>query len=68
MTPAELKQPCEDVVDIPPGTLDSPAKTAPLWGQDRAALGDCSRKAAALVKVNAALERQINNSVSGTRP
>ena len=56
--PADMKQPCNAVVDIPENTLESPARTAPLWAADRQSLGDCGRKNAALVGVIEAIEGQ----------
>lgn len=53
-----MKQPCNAVVDIPENTLESPARTAPLWAADRQSLGDCGRKNAALVGVIEAIEGQ----------
>jgi len=55
--PASLKQPCRPVADLPEGDLSS-ATAARLWGQDRASLGECSRRHAALVRTVDAIEGQ----------
>jgi len=55
--PASLKQPCRPVADLPEGDLTS-ATTARLWGQDRAALGECRNRHGALVKSIEAVEGQ----------
>ncbi|WP_439604160.1 hypothetical protein [Shinella sp.] len=55
--PQSLKQPCNQVVDLPARELLS-AETARLWGRDRASLGECGRRHGALVKAIEAVEGQ----------
>ena len=47
--PPSLAAPCTDVVDVPGRDLTS-SEVARLWGADRAALGDCRRRHAALAE------------------
>jgi hypothetical protein len=55
VVPDAVKAPCAAVVAIPKRSLTS-AETARLWGQDRAALGDCGRRHKALADVVAIME------------
>ncbi|MDX3973317.1 hypothetical protein [Shinella sp.] len=48
---------CKPVADLPDGGLSSSA-AARLWGQDRAALGECRRRHASLVGALKAVEEQ----------
>lgn len=55
--PQSLKQPCDEVSDIPDRDLGT-AEVARLWGRDRAALGECRRRHGALAAAAAAIETQ----------
>ncbi len=55
--PLSLKQACAGVVNIPDRDLTE-ADVARLWGKDRAALGACVKKHAALSAAANALEAQ----------